>query len=349
MKVAMVSPYALDRHGGVQAQAILLVERLQAVGHEAWLVAPGKTGGGAGTVYLGGTVNIRGNKSVVPIRLAPGTKKAVAEGVAGADVVHIHEPFQPAVSLGALALSDLPKVGTFHADPGRGVRAVYRLAGRRLAKLASNMNAAVAVSPAAAAAVAPMLGRVDLIPNAIDLRRYEPQSRKESLRVAFLGRDEPRKGLDVLLEAWPEVHGRVPGAELVVMGARRPNLPAVRFLGPVGDEIKRAELAKADVFVAPNTGGESFGLVLLEAMASGCALVASGLDPFRHVAGEAATFAMPGDGPGLARALTTMLSDADARRQYQQRALHRVRRFDVDEVVNAYLKVYADAVDSPRG
>lgn len=345
----MVSPYALDRHGGVQIQAGLLVEQLRVAGHDAWLVAPGTAGGPQGTVYLGETLNVRANRSVAPIRLARGTKEAVAEAVAGADVVHIHEPFMPAVSLGALRVEGPAKVGTFHADPGRGVRALYGLARRQWAKLASNLGAAVAVSPVAAEAVKPIVEAVQVIPNAIDLELYEGRADKRDLRVAFLGRDEPRKGLDVLLDVWPEIRQRIPGAELVVMGTVRPGIPGVRFLGPVDDPEKRAELAEAGIFVAPNTGGESFGLVLLEAMAAGCAVIASNLTSFRHVAQDAAVFATPDEGPALSRALTMMLRDEEVRHEYQERSRERVKVFDARRIVVDYLKVYAEAVDSTHG
>ena len=349
MKIAMVSPYSLEHHGGVQIQASLLVDRLQAAGHEAWLVAPGTRGGPEGTVYLGDTVNVRANRSVAPIRLARGTKEAVGRAVAGAEVVHIHEPFMPAVSLGALSVPGPAKVGTFHADPGRGVRALYGLARRQWARVASDLAVAVAVSPVAAAAVEPIVGSVQVIPNAIDLSGYRSRVDKVDLRVAFLGRDDPRKGLDVLLRIWPEIQDRIPEAELIVMGTDRPDGGGVRFLGPVDDQQKRSELAEAGVFVAPNTGGESFGLVLLEAMASGCAVIASNLDSFRHVAGDAAVFATADDGPALSRALTTMLKDRAVRQEYRERAAERVKVFDVEGIVVDYLKVYAQAVDSSRG
>src|SRR5690606_41779908 len=110
---------------------------------------------------------------------------------------------------------------------------------------------------------------------------------------------DPRKGLDVLLEAWPMIHAANPDAELMVMGADRGiDLPGVTFLGRVGDEEKRRVLATTTVFVAPNTRGESFGIVVAEAMAAGCAVVASDIPAFRDVAGDTARFVPPGDAPG---------------------------------------------------
>lgn len=341
----MVSPYSLDHPGGVQGQARLLVEWLQEGGHDAWLVAPGESGGPEGTVYLGDTVRVRTNRSVAPIRLAPGTAAAVELAVAGADVVHIHEPFVPAVSLAALRGSGMPRVGTFHADPGRGVRFFYGAGRPMFRRLAANLAAAVAVSPVAAAAIEPFAGRPRIIPNTIDTASYRPTAPKHPGRIAFLGRDEPRKGLDLLLAAFHGLRRSHPTAELVVMGTSRPELPGVRFLGPVDDPTKRQELAAASVFVAPNTGGESFGLVVLEAMAAECAVVASSLPSFEFVAGEAALYATPGDAAGIERALQTLMGDDALRADHQQRAGTRAARFDRSQSVGEYLKVYAAAVE----
>jgi phosphatidylinositol alpha-mannosyltransferase len=342
----MVCPYSLDHPGGVQGQARYLVEWLRAENHDAWLVAPGSTGGPEGTIYLGDTQKVRTNRSVAPIRLSPGTRDEVAEAVAGADVVHIHEPFVPAVSFGALQIPGIPKVGTFHADPGRGVRFVYGTGRRSWRKLAANLAVPVAVSPVAAAAIESIVGHPRIIPNSIDSSAYQASAEKVPGRIAFLGRDEPRKGLDPLLSAFEEVRRTRPDIELVVMGATRPHRSGVRFLGEVDDAAKARHLAEADVFVAPNTGGESFGLVVLEALASGCAVIASSLPAFQFVGGDAALYVAPGDVPSITRALHTMLQDSDVRAEYQARAAQRVRAFDRHQVVADYLKVYAEAVEN---
>lgn len=346
MKIAMVCPYSLDHPGGVQGQARYLVEWLRAENHDAWLVAPGSTGGPDGTKYLGDTQKVRTNRSVAPIRLSPGTRDGVAKAVAGADVVHIHEPFVPAVSFGALRNPGIPKVGTFHADPGRGVRFLYGTGRRSWRKLAGNLAVPVAVSPVAAAGIESFVSNPRIIPNSIDASQYQALAEKVPERIAFLGRDEPRKGLDPLLSAFEEVRRARPEAELVVMGTTRPDLPGVRFLGEVDDGAKAQHLAAAAVFVAPNTGGESFGLVVLEALASGCAVIASSLPAFHFVGGDAALYVPPGDVPALARALQTMLHDSDVRAEYQDRARQRVRAFDRHQVVADYLKVYAEAVEN---
>ena len=320
----MVCPYAMDRPGGVQDQA-------------AWLVAPGTAGGPSGTVHLGETVGVRTNRSVAPIRLARGTRKAVAAAVAGADVIHIHEPFVPAVSTAALRVARIPKGGTFHADPGRGARLLYGLGRPALRRLARRLTVPVAVSPVAAAAIQPIVGEPTLIPNTIDIEAFRPRAAKQEWRIAFLGRDEPRKGLDVLLEALEVVRRRRPEAELIVMGADREPRPGVRFLGPVDDAVKSDQLSSAAIFVAPNTGGESFGLVVLEGLAAGCAVVASSLPAFRYVAGDAALYVPPHDAAAVARALHTLLADGEVRSEYQRRARERAGTFDRHGVVADYL------------
>lgn len=348
MRIAMVSPYAVDQPGGVQDQAASLVRWLSDEGHDAWLVAPGRSGGPPGTVYLGDTIRVRTNRSVAPIRLARGTAETVADALAGADVVHIHEPFVPVAALAALRTPGIPKVGTFHADPGRGVQLLYRV-GRSLGRrLARNLDVAVAVSPVAADPIRPLVGEPRLIPNAIDVDAFASSTAKHPTRIAFLGRDEPRKGLDVLLNAFERLVRNRPEVELVVMGAERPALLGIRFMGPVGDATKREELARSAIFVAPNTGGESFGLVVLEGLAAGCAVVASALPAFRFVADDNALFVPPGDSAGLLQALETLVADADLRSEYQERARRRSRAFDRRRAVADYLKVYAEAVDKSR-
>ena len=279
MRVAIVSPYSFDHFGGVQDQAAQLGSWLREAGHDAWVVAPG-SGGPDGTIHVGAAVSVPANRSRAPITLDPRAVGRVRAAVAGADVVHVHEPFMPITSLAALIGSKVPIVGTFHADPGGLARAVYRGASWPLRRLAGRLAVATAVSPVAAASVERLVD-LRLIPNGVDVDAYRDDLPKAN-RALFIGRDERRKGLQQLLLAWPLIRARVPEAELRVVGAERTSGPAgVTFLGRVDEESKRTELAEASVMCAPNTGGESFGIVLVEAMASGCAVVASDIPAFR--------------------------------------------------------------------
>lgn len=346
MKIAMVCPYDLERPGGVQDQAIKLCSWLQEAGHDAWLIGPGGSGP-SGARLVGPVTVITANGASTPITLSPGAWRRTAEAVSDADVVHIHEPFMPIVSQAATVARDLPKVGTFHADPSRAVRRLYRIGRPMLRRIAGRLTLATAVSPVAAA---PLAGLVDvrLVPNGLDTSEFGP-GEKVAQRVAFLGRDEPRKGLSVLLDAWPLVLSRVPNAELVVAGSiKRGQHPGVRFVGVVDENQKRELLATSAVFCAPNTGGESFGIVLTEAMAAGCALVVSGLAAFVHVAGEAALLTKPGDPAGLAAALVRVLTRPAERASLAEAAIARVVRFDRGVVLDGYVGVYEAALAARR-
>ncbi len=342
MRVAVVSPYDLDAPGGVQDQVIALVEGLRADGAGAWAVAPG-SGGPEGTRHVGGIVRLPANRSTAPISLNPMTARRAVEAVADADVVHLHEPLMPMVGPAVLRRAVPPVVATFHADPSPLVRTLYRGAAIALRRLLHRAAVVTAVSPVAASALAGIT-EPRIIPNGIDIAGYRGD-RSRRKRVVFLGRDEPRKGLDPLLQAWPLVHAARPETELRVLGTERAGGPnGVVFLGRVPDDVKRRELAEAAVFCAPNLGGESFGIVLVEAMAAGCALVASELEAFRAVAGDAARYVPPGDATRLGAVLGELLDDAEACRSLGAAGVERARRFDLATIRADYTAAYRDAM-----
>ncbi|MCJ7726043.1 MAG: glycosyltransferase family 4 protein, partial [Acidimicrobiia bacterium] len=307
-------------------------------------VAPGR-GGPAGTRHVGRTTRVAANRSQAPISLSPRTPARVRAAVGDADVVHIHEPLMPMTSLGVLWSAVPPRVGTFHADPGAVVRGVYRGAAPVLRRLTGRLAVVTAVSETARSAIT-RFADPRIIPNAVDVAGFRSAAgERDPLRVVFIGRDEPRKGLDVLLDAWPRVRADHPYARLRVVGAARERAPeGVEFLGRVSGDQKRSELASAAVLAAPNLGGESFGIVLIEGMAAGCAVVASDLEAFRAVAGGAAVFAEPGDPGALAIGLSKLLGDPDRTLAAAEAGNRLVERYDWSRVVDAYLGAYRDAV-----
>lgn len=344
VKVAVVCPYALDAVGGVQAQAIQLTERLKARGHDAWLVGP-EDGGAAGVRYIGSTIRIPVNRSLAPIALNPRSWRLALRAIAGADVVHIHEPFAPFVSLGVLVQGEAPKVGTFHAAPGRLITMVYQTAGPLLRRLANRLAVATAVSPVAASAVSSLIREVRIIPIGFDFDSYQLALPRHHQRVVFLGRDEPRKGLPVLLSAWERVQRQIPAAELIVLGASRAErLRNVRYLGPVDDEAKRRELAQAAILCTPNLGYESFGTVLVEGMAAGCAVVASRLPAFENVVGDSGLLFSPGNVEQLAAALLELLRDSKCSERLGREGREKARQFSWEHVIPEYLDAYRNAI-----
>jgi phosphatidylinositol alpha-mannosyltransferase len=342
MRVAIVCPYDLGKHGGVQDQAIKLGGWLSALGHDSVLIGPG-TEGPNGAILVGGTAVVKANRAATPIGINPMLRSSLREAFEDADVVHIHEPLMPTVSIAATRIGHLPKVGTFHADPPRWVRSTYRGTRVLLRKVVDKLDITTATSPVSASALSGFASP-RIVPNGVDVGLYGDGT-KEKGSVAFLGRDDPRKGLDVLLEAWPNVVSQVPWAKLTVIGAERVSeRDDVVFLGRVSEEDKRSELSRSEIYCAPNLSGESFGIVVVEGMASGCAVVASALPAFAHVIGDAGELVAPGDPVGLADRLISVLSDDDRSASLSSAASSRARRFDGLAVAAKYVAAYEDAL-----
>ncbi len=348
MKVGIVCPYDLDTPGGVQQVALELAAELREGGDQVVVVGagdiPSSNGADdAGVVTTGRPVRVKANDSVVPLTIGPRSWARVRRALSDVDVVHVHEPLVPVVGWAALS-ADKPMLVTFHADPKKWVAAAYRHA-PLLGRLLKRKTAVTAVSATAAKAIPTAWGQVMVIPNGIDVDSYSPSVDRVAGRVAFLGRDEPRKGLDVLLRAWPRVQERIEGSELKVLGASRDGtVPGVEFLGRVGDEEKRRLLASSQVYAAPNTGGESFGIVIAEAMAAGCAVVCSDLPAFRSVLGDSGRLVPVGDVEKLADEVASLLGDPDGARALGSRAAAEARRYDWATVAAAYRDLYRQAL-----
>lgn len=348
MNVAIVCPYDLGLNGGVQDQAIRLVGWLGELGHAVTLIGPGTQGPSDhplpnGTVLLGPTRVISANRSSTPIMVNPRIGNMLRQVMADPDIVHIHEPLMPTVSVMATRIGDVPKVGTFHADPPPWVRRTYRGTGMVLRRMLSKIDVATATSPVSRSAISRFID-TRIVPNGVEIAAYRPGT-KRSGSVAFLGRDDPRKGLDVLLAAWPSVLEAVPHAHLTVMGASRDlPVPGVTYLGRVTEQEKADVLATTEIYCAPNLGGESFGIVLVEAMASGCAVVASGIPAFAHVVGDSGELVAPQDPVGLASRIVTLLVDDTRRGELQSAALVRAAEFEGRTVATMFEGAYHDAI-----
>ncbi|OIR45542.1 glycosyltransferase family 4 protein [Corynebacterium sp. NML130628] len=353
MKVGIVCPYSFDEPGGVQAHILDLAQSLLQQGHEVEVLGPAREDAALPTyVTKGGrSIPIPYNGSVA--RLAFGRKviKKTREFVRDGDfdVLHIHEPNSPSYSLTALVLASGPIVATYHTST-TGSRAL-RLALPFLRKFLEKIRGGIAVSELARRWQVEQIG-VDpiVIPNGVDTRKFVAARRvaeensEEPVQIAFLGRiDEPRKGLSLLLEAFANLKGH---AELTVIGGGEPQaIPGVHFVGRVSEEEKARLLGAADIFVAPNTGGESFGIVLVEAMAAGCAVVASDLEAFSLVcdaeAPDPAGILFPsGDVVELTKALQALVDDPDARLKLGKRGQRRAEQYDWSTVTAQIMTVY---------
>lgn len=344
MRIGIVSPYSLVQPGGVQQLCRELAERLAESGDEVLLAGPD---GVAPQIDLGRSVTIPANATRAPISLDPGVRARMADLAEQVDVIHLHEPLIPFAGWAGLR-QKIPLVVTFHADPVPWIRSAYRYLGKPLARLA-NRSIITAASPVAASALPSAMKPIRVIPNALEVAAYRSDRQRDPNRVVFFGRDEPRKGLDTLLDAWPLVTEAFPGARLVATASRQSGDETVSFVGRVSEADKVGWLAASQIHVNPNLGGESFGIVLAEGMAAGCAPVASDIPAFRYVADDAACFFPPGDTASLARAIVGLLIDPAAARQLGEAARARVERFDWVHVVGEYRRAYQDAIDRNRG
>jgi phosphatidylinositol alpha-mannosyltransferase len=359
VRIGLVSAYALDVPGGVQDQVLGLARHLTAAGHEVRVLAPGPAV--AGSTSAGPAVPVPGNGSVA--RLAPVVGRTrVRRWVAGLDVVHLHEPLAPGVGQAVFrvaARGGPPLVATVHACSDSALLAVAAPVLRRRLRLAAQVTA---VSRHAAATLARIgVAADELVPNAVDVpgasgRGGRPGERATVVAVGRLA--EPRKGIDVLLAAWPAVR-RATGAELVLVGPGRPRgarvLPdGVRLAGRVPDAERDALVGAAGVVVAPHRGGESFGLVVAEAMAWGRPVVASDLPPFADLlaagpAGDAAGLLVPPGHPGaLADALVRVLTDPGLGARMGAAGRVCAARFAWPAIVPRYVVVYRRAVTTAR-
>jgi phosphatidylinositol alpha-mannosyltransferase len=291
--------------------------------HEVLIVAP-RSGGPAredGVALIGRTIPVPANGSVAPLAFGPVAAVNVKRTLVGfnPDVVHLHEPLIPSLSMLALMGSAAPCMGTFHASADSS--AGYALARPLLGRLANRLAIRTAVSDAARELVQRYLpGTYHLTPNGVDADSFagaEPADLGEGRRVLFLGRLERRKGLEILIQAMTRFRGS--DVRLIVAGsgpqekdlrslADRLMVDAV-FLGRVDDAAKAALFKRADVYCAPGLGGESFGIVLVEAMAAGTPVVCSDLPGFRAVAEHAAVLVSPGNSGLLADAIRRVLAD----------------------------------------
>jgi len=349
MRVGIVCPYTWDVPGGVQAHVRDLGLALRGLGHDVEVIAPAEEEDALPdwVTSVGRAVSVPYNGSVARLSFGPVSATRVRRWLRQGefDVLHVHEPFAPSVSILALWAARGPVVATFHAsvERSRALLAAQPMLGPALEKI----HARIAVSPAARRYVVEHLGgSCVLIPNGVDVARFASATPLDGWpraggTVGFLGRiDEPRKGLEVLVDAV----SRLDGVSLLVAGpGDEPEAPeSVTFLGKVSEEDKARFFKSVDVYVAPNTGGESFGIVLIEAMAAGAPIVASDLDAFRRVLedGDAGELVPPEDPAALADALRDLLADPARRRAVAKRASAVVRRYDWPAIADAIVGVY---------
>ncbi|PRH77142.1 alpha-(1-2)-phosphatidylinositol mannosyltransferase [Streptomyces solincola] len=359
MRIGIVCPYSWDVPGGVQFHIRDLADHLIRLGHSVSVLAPADddTPLPPYVVSAGRAVPVPYNGSVARLNFgflsAARVRRWLHEGTF--DVIHIHEPASPSLGLLSCWAARGPIVATFHtSNPrSRAMIAAYPILQPALEKI----SARIAVSEYARRTLVEHLGGdAVVIPNGVDVDFFaeaEPREEWQGGTLGFIGRiDEPRKGLPVLMKALPQILAARPDTRLLVAGRGDEeeavaSLPAemrsrVEFLGMVSDEDKARLLRSVDVYVAPNTGGESFGIILVEAMSAGAPVLASDLDAFTQVLdqGAAGELFANEDAEALAKAAIGLLGDPQRRAELRDRGAAHVRRFDWSTVGADILAVY---------
>lgn len=370
MRIGVVSPYSFGTPGGVQTHIVELAKALRGLGHEVDVLGPAEDEAVLPEFVTasGRPVGIRYNGSVARLSFGPISFARVRNWIAehDFDLLHLHEPTAPSLSLLALAVADGPIVATFHTSTARSrtLSAFQPLLRPYLEKI----TARIAVSELARRVQVEHLGGDAVeIPNGVDVEYYRraeplPGYPRSGGTIGFVGRHtEPRKGMPVLLGALRRLLPDCPELRLLVVGGgdeddllRRagPELAAHLVpLGRVDDATKARMLRSIDLYCAPNTAGESFGMVLTEAMAAGACVVASDLDAFRRVldGGHAGALVPSGDPVALAATLRGLLRDPAGRAGMVGAARRRVAAFDWPVVARQVLRVYETAIAATPG
>jgi len=372
MRIGIVCPYSLDVPGGVQNHVQELAEALMALGHQVSVLAPADENADlpAYVVPAGRAVPVRYNGSVARLTFGPLSAARVRRWLHTGefDVLHVHEPFTPSLSMLAVWAARGPVVATFHTAMTRS-RTMAAAQGA-LQLILERITARIAVSELARKVQVEHLGGGAVeIPNGVTVARY---ARAQPLpgwpgeawpgsggAVGFLGRfAEPRKGFPVLRDAFVELAGRRPGLRLLVAGPGEADealvgVPAglrdrIAFLGRVAEPDKPRMLRSVHLYVAPNVGGESFGMILTEAMAAGTPVVATDLDAFRRVLDGAGELFPAGDSTALAEVLDRLLDDQPARVAMAARAATVVAAYDWPVLAQRVVEVYESAIEAAR-
>jgi phosphatidylinositol alpha-mannosyltransferase len=374
VKIALVSPYDFAYPGGVCIHISCLAQQFQRLGHEVKIIAPASKAVADidGFIPIGRPRPIpTGSGSIARLTLSVWLSSRIKEVLEREqfDIIHLHEPLMPMLCTTVLRLSPVATVGTFHATDSRPG---YNL-GRPFSKFFlkrwfRRLDGKIAVSKTARRfALGHFPGYYNIIPNGVDLEHFSPEVKPMEgfqdgkLNILFVGRLEKRKGLDYLLEAWGRVKEAVPESRLIVVGpgsrrrrkyekmVAKHRLEDVVFIGFASYEDLPRYYQTADVFCAPATGSESFGIVLLEAMALGKPIVASDIEGYAGVVSDGVDGMLvpPRDSQGLAQALVTLLNNESLRRKMGAKGRAKALDYGWESIAGRILDYYKRVLGEP--
>lgn len=351
MRIGMVSPYSLSVPGGVQGQVLGLARALRARGESVRVLAPCDGPPPEPFVTpLGNCVPLGANGSVAPVAPDPAAQLRTIRALRDEnfDILHLHEPFAPGPSMTAMLVKSAPIVATFHSAGSSFAYDIFKPLTRRAAP---RLDIKFAVSADAEQLATHALGGTyERAFNAVEVSRFRATRPHETAgkTVLFVARHEERKGLAVLLDAFAKVDGEVQlwiggvGPETDDLRRRHGSDSRITWLGELDEDEKIARMRGADLFCAPSLHGESFGIVLLEAMAAETAVVASNLPGYAKVArhGLDAALVQPGDAEELGETIVRTLSDDARRQELVKSGSERVAQFSMRALADLYSEAY---------
>ena len=361
LRIGMLCPYSLTSPGGVQWQVMGLARALRKMGHEVRVLGP-CDGAPPDTFVtsIGESLPTVANGSIAPLAPDPSAALRTIRVLRDEqfDVLHLHEPLTPGATITALVMRTAPIVATFHAA---GESLSYKYLSAPLKGFASAIDHRVAVSKDAVQLAQRYLGGdYQILPNGVELDRFLSTSRiatsSDRQSVFFCGRHEPRKGLEVLLRA----HATLPDNVDIWIASEGPETERLKrewagdsrliWLGRISDAEKAQRLSQADVFCAPSLGGESFGVVLIEAMAASTPIVASALDGYMNVATHEvdALLVEPNDPQALESALRRILLDQDLAQRLVSNGQKRASGFSMVQLAHTYVDIYRRIIAESR-
>ena len=369
MKIGLVCPYNMTRGGGVQEIVKDLRLELARRGHDVKIITPQprevKNNTTEGIIFLGAAADFRSPLHTTPqfsVSVDPAEIDTMLE-TEQFDILHFHEPWVPMLSKQILSRSKAVNIATFHAKVPETLmsRTVAKVVTPYTKSVLKYLHELTAVSDAAAEYIGGLTDEpVTIIPNGIDLTRYQVSKVKKphgGKTILFIGRLERRKGLKYLFSAYQELTHKEPELKLIIAGdgpdreklellAQTMKLPNVTFLGFVSEEVKLQLLIDADLFCSPAIYGESFGIVLLEAMASGLVTVAGNNSGYAAVLQEMGAISLvnPKDIEEFTRRLGLLLNEEKIRNEWRQWALEYVKQFNYPNIVERYEELYKFAL-----
>jgi phosphatidylinositol alpha-mannosyltransferase len=370
MKVGLICPYNIFKGGGVQEYVLGLRDGLTAAGHQAWVITPQPRGYRGpkipGIIMLGGSAPIRAFHTYSQISASVDIDK-LDEALKDYkfDILHFHEPWVPMLSRQILTRSDVINIGTFHAAMGerRTSRTLERVVTPYTKSLIKHLDILTAVSPVATNYIKSLTARkIYIIPNGIDIDKYNagknPKPESAFKTIFYIGRLEKRKAVNQLLRSFEIIqqfddsyHLKIAGdgpqkSELIEL-SKELKLKNVEFLGQIEEDEKIKLLQTSDVFCSPALYGESFGIVLLEAMAAGCVIVAGANAGYESVLNGTGQISLvnPKDNKEFARRLMIMASNQSLRKVWLDWSENEVKQYSYKNIVNKYLMLYKLAYD----